>query len=1362
MAKQHSRADRLIKLLIIIMIAASFALLSPRSHALEYARNAVLDNADYPGVYRVAAVKGDTAATLGIPSLAKGNLEDWPTIESPAIIMGAAVPYEVKTGPTEFTPISGGALYPPYSYFRYSIIEELGVDGTMRSKMSGFDGSYYIIRVDVSDLIADAPTGSYLHVKQEGNKALMVSLLHEGYTEDTGRATFSDALGNKVGVFSVAGGGLSMKDKKGSDTQTPYIDVILMSSGTLVAGADTGSTDPNVMTADVRLSFYVDQTQDYNPELNYESMVNTYTPGTNEPTLAQMMLDKYYKAPEGAEVTGYVVKGSDLEIEIMNDEYSPREFWSLRKAMSYYNNSPIKMICEVPVLEGLLVDGGRHVIFDVNSFDIQIANHQTTDAAALTVRNATLTLMDSFNTTGAELAVGNNARMSIEEGGTLIISDTCQVEVEYDAASIAPGSESTAPALTYGVITVEDGGEIINNGIISIEGTEGKPIDPAAPAIRDMQAAELNIKPGGKLTNNGALLCYGRLYNTGTLENNGRYNDTIRSNDPDKGIFDYHCGIQVAWKDDVTQQGVQMGQLYNGDDRNGVVTGASLVNNGDIVLVPGFLENFGTFENAAGGALYLCAVTDAVIPYQATYTPLVLEQRIQFENPISIYVTNNRGATFTNAGSIVTAQVEIIGTGRTGELTTPADGDLIYDICIDNLGQMINTGTIALDGVYTFGQMNNMGELNNKVVLSANNDFVGSLTDTSGFTDVYNGMKTGDVWTHIPCTGISITPTHTYGSGGESVQWTVNAETGEPDVEGVRYYLLAYEGNGTVPKHRYTIAGGGETVLTSPELPMISDGNAVYRFQVLDGLFSQYTNASVRVTSQIFTAPSAIPALVYNGKDQTLITTGSTNQGVLEYRLGESGEWIANPPSAKNAGTYKVYYRLTGESEATAYQSVDVVIGKKPVTVSGVDLSKKVGSALAELSYTVSGLVEGETLNGVEVSTDANKDVIGEYKITPTVTGDNPNYEITLCEGKYRVTQEDFEVIAKDKYGVFSDETTYTGFNIELTVPSGATAYYSTTDVLTAENFKTKGAATLKVQPATAGTHTVYYYVTNAEETYGVGGSKQVIIDKAQQTAPDPAILITRAESWLDSGDGAITGLTPRKMEYREKGNDGSYTIAYMETVYVMPGTYLVRMVGDENHYASPDTEVTVGIGEPVTIWFDTNSGGHAVLAPPADSTITVESDPDGFLVSGLSCGDVLPELAPTLQGANFLGWYVDGKIYDLNTPITMPTTLIAAWTPEAITFKLPADTTKIGENAFEGLPMSSVELPAACAEIFSGAFKNCSQLKQIVLPNPDIHIYPDAFENCSGVYVFAPEGSNARYLCTEQNGFVYITDVTN
>ena len=58
----------------------------------------------------------------------------------------------------------------------------------------------------------------------------------------------------------------------------------------------------------------------------------------------------------------------------------------------------------------------------------------------------------------------------------------------------------------------------------------------------------------------------------------------IESNDPDKGKFTYHKGIQLSWKDDVTQNNVQPGVLYNGKDRDGnVVSEAQLINNGDIV-----------------------------------------------------------------------------------------------------------------------------------------------------------------------------------------------------------------------------------------------------------------------------------------------------------------------------------------------------------------------------------------------------------------------------------------------------------------------------------------------------------------------------------------------------------------------------------------------------------------------------------------------------------------------------------------------------------------------------------------------------------------------------------------------------------
>lgn len=77
--------------------------------------------------------------------------------------------------------------------------------------------------------------------------------------------------------------------------------------------------------------------------------------------------------------------------------------------------------------------------------------------------------------------------------------------------------------------------------------------------------------------------------------------------------------------------------------------------------------------------------------------------------------------------------------------------------------------------------------------------------------------------------------------------------------------------------------------------------------------------------------------------------------------------------------------------------------------------------------------------------------------------------------------------------------------------------------------------------------------------SYTVSGSKQVIIDKAAQTAPDASKLLTRSESRRNSLDGMIAGLTARRMEYRNKANDGAYTLAYMEHVYVEPGTYLVH-----------------------------------------------------------------------------------------------------------------------------------------------------------------------------------------------------------
>ena len=71
----------------------------------------LIDGDAMPGVYSVKAVDGDSIAdgkTIGIPSVAKQTLADSPTKEMPAIIMGAAVNYERRTGPVNFVPFEEG------------------------------------------------------------------------------------------------------------------------------------------------------------------------------------------------------------------------------------------------------------------------------------------------------------------------------------------------------------------------------------------------------------------------------------------------------------------------------------------------------------------------------------------------------------------------------------------------------------------------------------------------------------------------------------------------------------------------------------------------------------------------------------------------------------------------------------------------------------------------------------------------------------------------------------------------------------------------------------------------------------------------------------------------------------------------------------------------------------------------------------------------------------------------------------------------------------------------------------------------------------------------------------------------------
>ncbi len=90
--------------------------------------------------------------------------------------------------------------------------------------------------------------------------------------------------------------------------------------------------------------------------------------------------------------------------------------------------------------------------------------------------------------------------------------------------------------------------------------------------------------------------------------------------------------------------------------------------------------------------------------------------------------------------------------------------------------------------------------------------------------------------------------------------------------------------------------------------------------------------------------------------------------------------------------------------------------------------------------------------------------------------------------------------------------------------------------------------------------------------------------------------------------------------------------------------------------------------------------------------------------------------------------------------------------------FTLPAALQRIEANAFEGAKMAVVYVPDPYTEIGAEAFKSCTALTQIRLPQ-DCAIHDSAFTGCGTVYVFAPAGGTTEAWCHNRTGVVFVEE---
>ena len=250
----------------------------------------------------------------------------------------------------------------------------------------------------------------------------------------------------------------------------------------------------------------------------------------------------------------------------------------------------------------------------------------------------------------------------------------------------------------------------------------------------------------------------------------------------------------------------------------------------------------------------------------------------------------------------------------------------------------------------------------------------------------------------------------------------------------------------------------------------------------------------------VLLAPTA-KKLTYNGSAQALVNAGTTTTGTLQYKLGINGTYSTDIPSATNAGTYTVYYKVVGDSKHNdiAESSIDVLIEKAngKVTLSATSgsitypnsttfaVTGNTGGGTLSVSTSSSGIATA-TISSTTVAVKSNTSA-GTAKITVT-SAETTNYKSASAIYTATVSQG---TLASNTVTAQAYTGTYDGnaHGITVTTSNGGTITYCNTQNGT--------YSTAKPTYTNAGTYTTYYRVTKAGYSNTIAGSKTVTINKA-------------------------------------------------------------------------------------------------------------------------------------------------------------------------------------------------------------------------------------------------------------------------
>ncbi len=399
-----------------------------------------------------------------------------------------------------------------------------------------------------------------------------------------------------------------------------------------------------------------------------------------------------------------------------------------------------------------------------------------------------------------------------------------------------------------------------------------------------------------------------------------------------------------------------------------------------------------------------------------------------------------------------------------------------------------------------------------------------------------------------------------------------------------------------------------------------------------------YTTAACKVKltvgkakPTITTAPTASPIKYGQTLADSMLTGGSADvDGTFAWTTKTTAPAVADSDTTE----YDVTFTPTDKDNyTTAACKVKLTVGKAEptITTAPTALAITYGKTLADSklsggSADVDGTFAWTTNTIAPAVADSNTT---EYDVT-FKPNDTDNYTTAACKvkltvGKAKPTITTAPTASPIKYGQTLADSMLTGGSADV---DGTFAWTTKTTA-----------------PAVADSDTTEYDVTftpTDKDNYTTAACKvKLTVGKADQEVP---AVTAFAETIKGKADGKITGVNAT-MEYRADGENDYKPVTGIVITDLESGIYHVRVKGDDNHFASPDTTVTVEAGSMLTVTF------------MIDST-TVYSTAECEYKGTVSA----PAADPEMGGKKFKYWHLGGERFDFSTEITEDIELIARW----------------------------------------------------------------------------------------------------